>query len=146
MDNSSPKETNDHFSNVLAACEILAFRAGGRTIPPTITTMSIPPELVSEILFDLWSIQSTAKEHIQTFENCTLVSKYWSAIMKEVNSTHSIVPFSYNGGQLYTIRAMSSMSNPLLCRTITLNNTQGGLHGPAAAPCRHGMRTLHYIQ
>ncbi|KAK0441164.1 uncharacterized protein EV420DRAFT_1752571 [Desarmillaria tabescens] len=40
--------------------------------------------------------------------------------MKEVNSTHTVIPFSYNAGQLYTIRSMSSMPNPLLCCTITL--------------------------
>ncbi|KAK0441182.1 uncharacterized protein EV420DRAFT_1580807 [Desarmillaria tabescens] len=82
--------------------------------------MTLPAELTSLILSDLWAIQSSTDEHTQTFANCSLVSKQWTAIMKEVNSTHTVIPFSYNAGQLYTIRSMSSMSNPLLCRTITL--------------------------
>ncbi|KAK0226987.1 hypothetical protein EDD85DRAFT_155361 [Armillaria nabsnona] len=50
---------------------------------------------------------------------CSLVSKQWSAIIKEVNSTHLVIPLSYSGGYLYTIHSMSSIPQPLLCRTIT---------------------------
>ncbi|KAK0467832.1 uncharacterized protein EV420DRAFT_1684490 [Desarmillaria tabescens] len=81
--------------------------------------MSLPAELVFGILFSLWSIQSCTEERVQTFKNCSLVSRCWSAIMKDVNSTHSVIPLSYNGSQMYTIRAISSIPNPSLCRTIT---------------------------
>ncbi len=32
---------------------------------------------------------------------------------------HSMIPLSYNGGQLYTIKSLFSISNPLLCRSPT---------------------------
>ncbi|KAK0240443.1 hypothetical protein EDD85DRAFT_488860 [Armillaria nabsnona] len=82
--------------------------------------MPLPAELILLILSDLWAIQSSTDEHIETFTNCSLVSKQWSATMKDVNSTHSVIAFSYNARQLYTIPSMSAMSNPPLCRTITL--------------------------
>ncbi|KAK0467723.1 uncharacterized protein EV420DRAFT_1501044, partial [Desarmillaria tabescens] len=80
--------------------------------------MALPSELISCILFELWAIQSSTEDHIQTFSICSTVSKKWSAIIQDVNSTHSVVPFSYNGGYLYTIRSMSAIPKPLLCRTI----------------------------
>ncbi|SJL04382.1 uncharacterized protein ARMOST_07748 [Armillaria ostoyae] len=82
--------------------------------------MALPAELILLILSDLWASHISTDEHIETFTNCSLVSKQWSASMKEVNSTHSVIAFSYNARQLYTIPSMSAMSNPLLCRTITL--------------------------
>ncbi|PBK92516.1 hypothetical protein ARMGADRAFT_163214 [Armillaria gallica] len=40
-------------------------------------------------------------------------------MIKEVNSMHSFFPFSCNGEQLYRIQSLSSISHPMLCRTIT---------------------------
>ncbi|KAK0451995.1 uncharacterized protein EV420DRAFT_1482337 [Desarmillaria tabescens] len=83
------------------------------------TAMALPSELISHILFELWSTQSSTNEYIQTFSACSLVSKQWSAIIKEINSTHLVTSLFYSGGYLYTIPSMSSMPHPLLCRTIT---------------------------
>ncbi|KAK0464637.1 uncharacterized protein EV420DRAFT_1055148 [Desarmillaria tabescens] len=82
--------------------------------------MAPPVELIALILTDTWAnLPASTEEHIKTFINCSLVSKQWATIMKEVNSMHSLIPFSYNGGQLYTIKSLSSTSNPMLCRTLT---------------------------
>ncbi len=78
-----------------------------------------PVEIISLILAELWASQSSIEEHIQIFLSCSLVSKKWSALIKEVNSTHSFIPFSYFAGQLYAIKSLSSISNAKLCRTIT---------------------------
>ncbi len=32
---------------------------------------------------------------------------------------HSWIPLSYNGGRLYSFKSLSSVSNPMLCRTLT---------------------------
>ncbi|KAK0449225.1 hypothetical protein EV421DRAFT_1399537 [Armillaria borealis] len=81
--------------------------------------MAPPVELITRILTDSWTDFTSTEEHIKTFRNLSLVSKQWSAIIKEVNSMHSMIPLSYNGGQLYTIKSLSSISNPLLSRTLT---------------------------
>ncbi|KAK0467781.1 uncharacterized protein EV420DRAFT_1501263 [Desarmillaria tabescens] len=81
--------------------------------------MALPSELIYCILFELWAIQSSTEDYIQAFSICSTVSKQWSAIIKEVNSTHSVIPFDYSGGYLYTIRSMHTIPKPLLCRTIT---------------------------
>ncbi|KAK0455775.1 uncharacterized protein EV420DRAFT_559541 [Desarmillaria tabescens] len=81
--------------------------------------MALPSELISCILFELWATQSSTSEYIQTFSTCSLVSKQWSAIIKEMNSTHSVIPLSYSGECLHTIRSMSSLEKPLLFRAIT---------------------------
>ncbi|SJL01368.1 uncharacterized protein ARMOST_04689 [Armillaria ostoyae] len=78
-----------------------------------------PVEIISLILAELWASQSSIEEHIRIFLSCSLVSKKWSALIKEVNSTHSFIPFSYNAGQLYAIKSLSSISSATLCRTIT---------------------------
>ncbi len=90
-------------------------RTGFRLDP----SMALPSELISCILFELWSTPTSTHEYIQTFSMCSLVSKQWSAIIKEVNSTHLVIPLSYSGGYLYTIHSMTSIPQPLLCRTIT---------------------------
>ncbi|KAK0464645.1 uncharacterized protein EV420DRAFT_1517370 [Desarmillaria tabescens] len=82
--------------------------------------MALPVELIARILTEAWiNLPASTEEHIKTFMNLSLVSKQWAAIMKEVNSMHSLIPFSYNGGQLYTIKSLSSISNPMLCHTLT---------------------------
>ncbi|KAK0463036.1 uncharacterized protein EV420DRAFT_1639121 [Desarmillaria tabescens] len=80
----------------------------------------VPPvELVVRILAELWAGQYSIDEQVIIFSACSLVSKQWSAVIKQVNSTHSFIPFSYNGGRLYSIKSLSSISHPMLCRTIT---------------------------
>ncbi|KAK0464638.1 uncharacterized protein EV420DRAFT_1517351, partial [Desarmillaria tabescens] len=65
--------------------------------------MAPPVELIARILTDTWvNLPASTEEHIKTFMNCSLM-----------------IPFSYNGGQLYTIKSLSSTSNPMLCRTLT---------------------------
>ncbi|KAK0463063.1 uncharacterized protein EV420DRAFT_1745596 [Desarmillaria tabescens] len=81
--------------------------------------MTLVFELVVRILSELWAAQYSIDDQVKTFLVCSLVSKQWSAAMKEVNSTHSFIPFSYNGGRLYSIKSLSSISHPMLCRTIT---------------------------
>ncbi|KAK0244352.1 hypothetical protein EDD85DRAFT_195580 [Armillaria nabsnona] len=81
--------------------------------------MALLVELITRILTDSWTDLTSTEDHIKTFRNLSLVSKQWAAIIKDVNSMHSMIPFSYNGGQLYTIKSLSSISNPLLCRTLT---------------------------
>ncbi len=81
--------------------------------------MALLVELITRILTDSWTDLTSTEEHIKTFRNLSLVSKQWATIIKEVNSMHSIIPLSYNGGQLYTIKSLSSISNPLLCRSLT---------------------------
>ncbi|PBK65621.1 hypothetical protein ARMSODRAFT_978095 [Armillaria solidipes] len=81
--------------------------------------MALPPELVSCILLELWEIGSSADEHVQTFTNCSLVSKQWSAIINDVNSAHLVIPLSYNGGFLCTVPSIFAIPKLLLCRTIT---------------------------
>ncbi len=81
--------------------------------------MTPPAELIVRILTNTWVSLTSTEEHIKFFITCSLVSKHWAAIIKEVNSMHSLIPFSYNGGQLYTIKSLSSISNPMLCRTLT---------------------------
>ncbi|SJL01161.1 uncharacterized protein ARMOST_04479 [Armillaria ostoyae] len=80
--------------------------------------MSLPVELIARILADTWASLTSTEEHIKTFATCSLVSREWFDIMKEVNSTHSWIPLAYNSGQLYTIKSLSSISNPILCRTL----------------------------
>ncbi len=81
--------------------------------------MALLVELITRILTDSWTDLTSTEEHIKTFRNLSLVSKQWATIIKEVNSMHSMIPLSYNGGQLYTIKSLSSISNPLLCRSPT---------------------------
>ncbi|KAK0432151.1 hypothetical protein EV421DRAFT_123531 [Armillaria borealis] len=81
--------------------------------------MALVFELIFRILTELWASQYTIDEKVESFLTCSLVSKQWSAIIKEVNSMHSFIPFSYNGGQLYRVQSLSSVSHPMLCRTIT---------------------------
>ncbi len=81
--------------------------------------MSLPVELFTRILADTWASLTSTEEHIKTFTTCSLVSREWFDIIKEVNSTHSWIPLAYNSGQLYIIKSLSSISNPILCRTLT---------------------------
>ncbi|KAK0448861.1 hypothetical protein EV421DRAFT_1900567 [Armillaria borealis] len=81
--------------------------------------MTPPAELIVRILTNTWASLTSTEEHIKIFITCSLVSKHWAAIIKEVNSVHSLIPFSYNGGQLYIIKSLASISNPMLCRTLT---------------------------
>lgn len=83
--------------------------------------MAVPVDLVSRILAELWAhpFQSN-EEQIDIFTTCNLVSRQWSAIMKEVTSMHSWIPFSYNKGHLYTVKPMHVIFNTMLCRTITV--------------------------
>ncbi|KAK0236576.1 hypothetical protein EDD85DRAFT_577765 [Armillaria nabsnona] len=81
--------------------------------------MALVFELIFRILTELWASQYSIDEKVKTFLACSLVSKQWSAMIKEVNSMHSFIPFSCNGGQLYRIQSLSSISHPMLCRTIT---------------------------
>ncbi|KAK0464534.1 uncharacterized protein EV420DRAFT_1516849 [Desarmillaria tabescens] len=80
--------------------------------------MSPPVELISHVLAELWAYPLCTEERINAFTTCSLVSKQWSAVIKEVNSVHSWIPLSYNKGQLYTVKS-AHISNPMLCRTIT---------------------------
>ncbi|PBK65606.1 hypothetical protein ARMSODRAFT_429998 [Armillaria solidipes] len=82
-------------------------------------SMSLPNELIARILTDTWASLTSTEEHIKTFTTCSLVSREWLDIIKDVNSTHSWIPLSYCRGQLYIIKSLSSISNPILCRTLT---------------------------
>ncbi|KAK0455752.1 uncharacterized protein EV420DRAFT_1553002 [Desarmillaria tabescens] len=68
--------------------------------------MAPPVELVSFILAELWAYPYLTEERINVYRTCNLISKQWSAIFKD---TH-----------LYTVRSMHIISNPMLCRTITV--------------------------
>ncbi|KAK0191615.1 hypothetical protein F5146DRAFT_1049577 [Armillaria mellea] len=81
--------------------------------------MSFPGELIATILTDAWAGLNSTEEHIKTFKTCSLVSREWSDAIKEVHSVHSWIPLSYSGGQLYSVKSLSSISNPMLCRTLT---------------------------
>ncbi|KAK0464245.1 uncharacterized protein EV420DRAFT_1637809 [Desarmillaria tabescens] len=82
--------------------------------------MAAPVELVSLILTELWACPIYTEKRIDLFTTCNLVSRLWSAIMKEVTSTHLWIPFSYSKGHLYTVKPMHTISNAMLCRTITI--------------------------
>ncbi|KAK0432152.1 hypothetical protein EV421DRAFT_1850903 [Armillaria borealis] len=62
--------------------------------------MALVFELIFRILTELWAGQYSIDE-------------------KEVNSMHSFIPFFCNEGQLYRVQSLSSISHPMLCRTIT---------------------------
>ncbi len=107
-------ESHPYWDQKSALC-LFSYRFQSSFILP----VALLVELVTHILTDSWTDLTYTEDHIKTFRNLSLVSKQWAAIIKEVNSMHSLIPLSYNAGQLYTIKSLSSISNPLLCRTLT---------------------------
>ncbi|KAK0455754.1 uncharacterized protein EV420DRAFT_1553015 [Desarmillaria tabescens] len=81
--------------------------------------MALPVELTARILTDTWASLTSTEEHVKTFATCSLISREWLDTIKEVYSMHSWTPLSYYEGRLYTIKSLSSISNPMLCRTLT---------------------------
>ncbi|KAK0189954.1 hypothetical protein F5146DRAFT_1053309 [Armillaria mellea] len=63
-------------------------------------------------------------------------------MIKEVNSVHSFIPFSCNGGRLYRIQSLFSFAHPMLCRTITFRIDHMIMPAPlstAAYRCEHSI-------